>query len=165
MAPRAHGSEAMALRQTAPERWHIREMQAQDRAAAGDLWVASWREAMPGLDFEGRRGWIAAVLADPAHTVLLAERQVLLGFAALCGSVLSQLVVAPDAKGGGVARALLKAAKARSPSGLDLDVNTDNARAVRFYLREGFARIGDGINPTSGLATWQMAWRPARDDS
>ena len=147
------------VRHTAAGRWRIRELQDRDRAAAVDLWVASWREAMPDPDFEARRGWIAEVLADPAHTVLVAAGKVPLGFAALCGSVLSQLVVAPAAKGGGVASALLDAAKARSPSGLDLDVNADNARAVRFYLREGFVRTAEGINPTSGLATWHMAWR------
>ena len=36
----------------------------------------------------------------------------------------------------------------------------DNARAVRFYERNGFAHAGDDVNPTSGRPVLKMAWRP-----
>ena len=69
---------------------------------------------------------------------------------------LHQLVVAPSAKGRGLAIRLLDAAKSGGP--LTLDVNQANVRAVRFYEREGFSRAGAGRNPVSGLATWTMRW-------
>ena len=46
---------------------------------------------------------------------------------------LDQLVVAPQRWGSGAGAALIAEAKRLSPAGLDLDVNTDNARAIRFY--------------------------------
>ena len=49
---------------------------------------------------------------------------------------LDQIVVAPEHWGSGVGAALIAEAKRLSPAGLDLDVNTDNARAIRFYGRE-----------------------------
>ena len=76
--------------------------------------------------------------------------------AALCISSRSR----PRAKGGGAAQTLLAAAKDRSPGGLDLLVNQANARAVRFYQREGFAIAGEGCNPASGLPTFAMRWQP-----
>ena len=82
-----------------------------------------------------------------------------LGFVSLQGPLLHQLVVAPKAKGAGVAGALLDTGKFHSAAGLDLEVNRDNARALRFYEREGFTVVGAGTNPTSGLATLRMTWR------
>ena len=128
-------------------------------AALVDLWVASWREAMPSIDFEARRSFCAVALRAPGHRLFVArsngDPQ---GFATLEGDHLHQLVVATSAKGRGIAAALLDAVKAQASSGLSLDVNQDNARAVRFYEREGFAITGSGANPRSGLATFALRW-------
>ena len=137
----------------------IRGMRADELAPLADLWVASWQEAMPAIDFAARWAWISAVLANPANTTLVFERDgSALGFAILEGALLHQLVVARAAKGSGVAVALVAAVKAQAPGGLALEVNQDNPRAVRFYLREGFRRTGEGRNAGSGLATWHMRW-------
>jgi putative acetyltransferase len=37
-------------------------------------------------------------------------------------------------------------------------VNTDNARAIRFYRRNGFAFAGEDVNPTSGRPVLRMQW-------
>jgi putative acetyltransferase len=63
---------------------------------------------------------------------------------------LDQIVVAPELWGSDVGTALIAEAKRLSPAGLDLDVNTDNARAIRFY----------GVNPISGRPVHRMSWRP-----
>ena len=55
---------------------------------------------------------------------------------------------------------LIDAAKRQSPRGLDLKVNTDNARAIRFYEKQGFADAGAELNPTSGAEVRRMSWRP-----
>jgi putative acetyltransferase len=73
---------------------------------------------------------------------------------------LDQIVVAPERWGTGVAQALIAEAKRISPKGLDLDVNTDNARAIRFYEKYGFAISGAGKNPLSGKPIHCMSWRP-----
>ena len=69
-------------------------------------------------------------------------------------------MVAPEAWGSGLARALLDEAKRLSPAGIDLLVNKDNARAIRFYEKHGFAYAGDDKNPVSGIAVNRMRWRP-----
>ena len=61
------------------------------------------------------------------------------------------------ALGLGLAAALVDEAKRRSPDGITLLVNTDNARAIRFYERNGFAHAGDDVNPTSGRPVLKMA--------
>jgi putative acetyltransferase len=73
---------------------------------------------------------------------------------------LDQLVVAPEHWRSGVGAALMAEARRLSPAGLDLDVNTDNARAIGFYRRQGFAISGAGENPTSGKPVHRMSWRP-----
>ena len=59
---------------------------------------------------------------------------------------LDQIVVAPEAWGSGVAAALMAEAKRISPDGLDLHVNNDNARAIRFYEKHGFVHLRRGAS-------------------
>ncbi len=75
-------------------------------------------------------------------------------------SYLDQIVVAPEYWAAGVGAALIRVAKHLSPTSLDLDVNTDNVRAIRFYQKQGFAIAGAGVNPTSGKPVHRMSWRP-----
>jgi putative acetyltransferase len=73
---------------------------------------------------------------------------------------LDQLVVAPEFWGIGVATKLINEAKRISPRGLNLDVNTDNARAIAFYEKEDFVIVGEGFNAFSGRPVHHMSWRP-----
>jgi putative acetyltransferase len=73
---------------------------------------------------------------------------------------LDQIVVRPEGWGSGVATSLLDEAKRLSPGGIELLVNKDNLRAIRFYEKNGFAYSGEGTNPVSGKVVNKMAWRP-----
>ena len=44
--------------------------------------------------------------------------------------------------------------------GLNLDVNTDNTRAISFYEKVGFVVTGNGFNAFSGRPVHHMSWRP-----
>ena len=72
---------------------------------------------------------------------------------------LDQIVVAPDQWGSAAAALLVGEAKRLSPQKLDLHVNKDNARAIRFYEKHGFAFAGDDVNPVSGRPVNRMSWR------
>src|SRR6202011_4592178 len=72
---------------------------------------------------------------------------------------LDQLVVSPDRWGSELGNALVDEAKRLSPDGITLLVNTDNARAIRFYARNGFAHAGGDVNPTSGRPVLRMEWK------
>ena len=133
-----------------------------DLEAIADLWVASWAEIMPHIDFVARRDWLLARLAVWPVTIFLKDDGALLGFATFdpASGCLDQIAVASTAFGTGVGLRLLQAVKAACPKGVHLDVNTDNHRAISFYRREGFIETGEGTNPNSGLKTISMNWNP-----
>ena len=146
----------------------IRRAEAGQWAELRELWVAAWKATAIDLDFDARRPWFsrhAQALAAAGYAVDVAMREGrLLGFVIFnpgTGHV-DQLAMHPRAQGGGAATALIDHVKALCPGGLKLDVNQDNLRAVRFYLREGFVITGEGISQASGLKLHDMVWRVAR---
>jgi putative acetyltransferase len=137
-----------------------------DEDSAIELWQRTWQIAYPGIDFSTRlewwrRRWRTELV--PAATIAVAEANGrLIGFVTVdpTNLDLDQIVVAPEVWGSGVASALIAEAKRISPRGLDLHVNKDNRRAIRFYEREGFSVCGEAINWRSGAPVHKMSWRP-----
>ena len=145
----------------------VRPMCPADLPEMLDVWVAAWQAAYPAINFDARRQWAAD------HIVGL-EQAGALSFVALAGGhvvgavivdpntgYLDQIVVATGHQGHGVADVLLAQARRTAPKGLDLHVNQDNGRAVRFYEKNGFAKVGNNRNPRSGAPTYKMSWRPS----
>jgi putative acetyltransferase len=147
----------------------LRPYSADDEDAAIELWLRTWQATYPELDFAERLSWWRARWRNellPAAQVVIAESQkadtaVVIGFVTVDPRTLylDQIVVAPEHWGFGVGSALIAEAKRISPTGLDLDVNTDNARAIRFYAKEGFVVLGAGKNPITGRPIQRMSWR------
>src|SRR6266850_1222024 len=129
-----------------------------DEDAAIELWRRTWQQHYPHIDFTARLAWWRErwrnELVATATITLAQVRDGLVGFVTVDARTgyLDQIVVAPEAWGSGVAAALLAQAKRLSPGGLDLKVNADNARAIRFYEKQGFAAAGEEVNPRSGVA-------------
>jgi putative acetyltransferase len=131
-----------------------------------DLWVATWQVAYPAIDFNARRGWAVDHIAELERAG--AQSLVVLHGGRIVGAMvvdpatgyLDQIVVASEQQGQGIADLLLAEARRLSPGGLDLHVNKDNARALRFYEKNGFAKAGEDINPRSGAPILKMIWRP-----
>jgi putative acetyltransferase len=143
----------------------LRPYRVEDEDAAIELWRATWQQAYPSIDFTARvawwrKRWRNELVANA--TIIVAERsQALTGFVTIDGSgYLDKLVVSPDHWGSKVANALVDETKHLSPEGVTLLVNKDNARAIRFYERNGFEHAGEDVNPTSGRPVLKMAWRP-----
>ena len=144
----------------------LRAFGPADMPGLTDLWVAAWRATGLAVDFDARREWFAVHLGELAAggaEIIVAEDAEgrLAGFVTIHGESghLDQLCVAPARQGGGLARILLDAARARSPGCVRLEVNADNARACRFYRREGFVETGRGLSPASGSPILRMEWR------
>jgi putative acetyltransferase len=137
-----------------------------DENAAIELWRRTWQEAYPQIDFSARLAWWRQRWRSeivPGATITVAELDgALIGFVTVDprSLYLDQMVVAPEAWGSGVAEALIAEAKRTSPRGLDLHVNTDNARAMRFYEKHGLKVAGQDVNPISGRPVYKMTWRP-----
>jgi putative acetyltransferase len=144
----------------------LRPYQPADEDPAIELWRRTWQVAYPRLDFTARLDWWRArwrnELTAMASITVAESGGRLVGFVTVDPGTgyLDQIVVAPEAWGSAIAGALLAEAKRLSPAGLDLAVNADNGRAIRFYEREGFVVTGTDVNPRSGAPINKMAWRP-----
>ncbi|WP_294537545.1 GNAT family N-acetyltransferase [uncultured Rhodoblastus sp.] len=148
--------------------FELRRYDESDWTALIALWVESWTQARPEIDFSARAPWLADLfassLAAGAQVFVAEDDKGLAGFVMFdpARKWLEQIAVAPRAKGGGAARALLGCAKAACPHGFGLDVNADNFRALAFYRREGFVETGAGENPLSGLNKVILHWTSER---
>jgi putative acetyltransferase len=150
------------------EPFRLRPYRAADEEAAIELWRRTWQVAYPHLDFTARLDWWRERWRTelvPIASIIVAEAaEQVIGFVTVDPKTLylDQIVVAPEAWGAKIADALLAEAKRLSPSGLDLKVNADNARAIRFYEKQGFVATGETTNERSGAPLHIMAWRPKR---
>jgi putative acetyltransferase len=144
--------------------FHLRRYRASDEDAAIELWRLTWQQAYPSIDFTARVAWWRERWRSelvPNATIIVAEQtDALIGFVTIdAKGYLDQLVVQPDHWGSPLASALVEEAKRISPRGVTLLVNKDNARAIRFYERNGFVHAGEDVNPTSGRPVLKMQWR------
>lgn len=144
--------------------FQLRPYHVEDEDAAIELWRQTWQQAYPGIDFAARAAWWRERWRNelvPHAAIIVAEQGgALAGFVTIDSEgYLDQLVVAPSHWGSELANSLVDEAKRLSPDGVTLLVNKDNARAIRFYERNGFVHAGEDVNPTSGRPVLRMAWR------
>jgi putative acetyltransferase len=144
----------------------LRPYVPEDEPTAIDLWHHSWQVAYPALDFSARidwwrQRWRCDLVPQAAITVAERSGQ-MVGFVTVDRRTgyLDQIVVAPEAWGSEVGALLIEEARRLSPQGLDLHVNQDNTRAIRFYDKHGFTISGQDVNPRSGAPVYKMSWRP-----
>jgi putative acetyltransferase len=144
----------------------LRPYVPEDEPTAIDLWLHSWQVAYPALDFSARidwwrQRWRCDLVPHAAITVAERSGQ-MVGFVTVDRRTgyLDQIVVAPEAWGSEAGALLIEEARRLSPQGLDLHVNQDNTRAIRFYDKHGFTISGQDVNPRSGAPVYKMSWRP-----
>ena len=144
---------------------NLRPYSPADENAAIELWRRTWQQHYPHLDFTARLAWWRErwrqELIPVAHVIVAEIDDTLAGFVTVDTKTmyLDQIVVAPEYWGSDIAFKLLDEAKRLSPRGLDLLVNKDNDRAIRFYEKHGFIYAGEDKNPVSGIAVNRMTWR------
>jgi putative acetyltransferase len=143
----------------------LRSYRADDLEPLLDLWRRAWDMTMPEIEFSARLDWWRERWTNelvPNNEIVVAEadgKQI--GFVVIDknSGYLDQIVVEPEYWGSEAAKILLGEAKRISPRGVSLDVNQNNPRAIKFYQRERFARIGEGKNPASGKPTYRYEWK------
>ena len=144
----------------------LRPYTSADEDAAIELWRRTWQQHYPHLDFGERVAWWRErwrqELAPTATISVVESGGRLAGFVTVDPKTgdLDQIVVAPEAWGTDVAAMLMAEARRISPKGLDLRVNADNTRAIRFYEKQGFVDAGETVNEISGAPVRLMRWRP-----
>ena len=126
------------------------------------VWHDAWRDAHEAIvpaeltrlrTLESFGARIEAALADVR---VVGPRGAPVGFCLLKGDELYQLFVSADARGSGVAGALIADAEARlTASGVEtawLACAIGNERAARFYEKQGWHRAGTMANRLDGLS-------------
>jgi putative acetyltransferase len=144
--------------------FQLRPYRVEDEDATIALWLETWQQAYPSIDFAARVTWWRerwrGELVPKAAIVVAEQDGALAGFVTIDSSgYLDQLVVAPGHWGSELATALVDEAKRLSPDRITLLVNTDNGRAIRFYERNDFVHAGEDVNPTSGRPVLKMEWK------
>lgn len=145
----------------------LRPYAPPDADAAVALWQRAWQAAYPQIAFAKRLEWWRGRwlndLVPVATIVVMEDAGTMIGFVTIDEKTgyLDQLVVAPEFWGQGLAERLIDEAKRRSPAAIDLQVNKDNARALRLYDKCGFVIAGEDVNRHSGAPVFLMRWRPA----
>ncbi|WP_424629205.1 N-acetyltransferase family protein [Bradyrhizobium sp. SYSU BS000235] len=143
----------------------LRPYRNTDEDAVIELWFRTWQQAYPSIDFSARLDtWRIRwrnELAPSARIIVAEKAASIVGFVTIDQTgYLDQLVVDPESWGSDLGNVLMTEAKLMSPEGITLLVNTDNARAIRFYTRNGFRHTHDDVNPVSGRLVYGMAWKP-----
>jgi GNAT superfamily N-acetyltransferase len=132
----------------------IRPAVPADMAAVADLWHEGWHDAHAGHVPDGltaARTLAAFHERTPARVadtaVAVSEDGSVVGFVMVVGDEVEQAFVARAARGTGLASALLAEAERRVAAGGHhvawLAVVVGNARARRFYEKEGWVDEGD----------------------
>jgi GNAT superfamily N-acetyltransferase len=145
----------------------VRRATADDARAVADVYLESFHAT---YDFplahtdDEVRGWIRDEIVATRETWVATDGDggPVVAMMVVGPGELDQLYVAPDRLGRGIGRRLLEQAQRSSPSGLALFTFQVNARARRFYERNGFVAtwFGDGAANEEGQPDVRYAWRP-----
>ena len=142
-----------------------RAVQADARAAA-DVWLASFRAALPTVHLvhtdDEIRDWIARELVAQHETWVADAGGEVVGLMALTDGWIEQLYLRPDWRGRGLGGRFVALAKERSASGLQLWCFQVNLPAQRFYEGIGFVPTEktDGARNAEHEPDIRYEWRP-----
>lgn len=142
----------------------IRPLQNTDIAAVADIWLKANLQAhdfVPAAYWEKNFNSVKAML--PQAEVYVFESGDIQGFIGLNGEYIEGLFVAAEARSQGIGKRLLDFAKSKKTE-LRLNVYRRNARAIRFYRREGFEILREGTDDATGEQDYEMIWRHKGND-
>ncbi|OUQ15339.1 GNAT family N-acetyltransferase [Lachnoclostridium sp. An14] len=137
----------------------IRAMENTDASQAADLWLAANTEAHSFIPVSYWREHYEAVkeMLLQAEVYVWEEKGRVLGFVGLNGYHIEGIFVAGDARSRGIGKGLLDFVKERKRP-LSLNVYRKNPRAIRFYEREGFVTVEEGLDEGTGEPDLFMKW-------
>lgn len=137
----------------------IRAFRPADLPRVMEIWLRANLQAHPFVDEEYWRGHEDEVrqMLPQAEVYVWEERSELRGFVGLMEEYIAGIFVDGPCRGRGGGKALLDHAKGRRDR-LTLQVYEKNRGAVRFYLREGFRRLQEGVEEESGETEYLMGW-------
>ena len=141
----------------------IRAFTSQDIESVMELWLDT---NILAHSFIEREYWyrcydaVKAMLPN-ATIYIYEENHVIQGFVGLMDDYLAGIFVSAQFQSKGIGKKLLDCVK-RQKCFLTLNVYKENARALNFYLREGFTLFKEQIDESTGKVEFIMRWENAR---
>lgn len=149
-----------------PHSPEFRRATGADAAEVADVWLASFRAALPTVhrahSDEEVRAWLAHVVIPERETWIARAGDVCVGMMVLHEGWIDQLYLSPAHRGRGIGDGFVRLAKERSPAGLRLWTFQVNGPARRFYERHGFteAERTDGSANEEREPDVRYVWLP-----
>ena len=138
----------------------IRELQQADENRVADIWLETNLRAhgfIPAQYWYGNFETVKELLPQ-AEVYVYETNQKIQGFVGVNGEYIEGIFVCPGMQSKGIGKLLLEHIKSRK-SKLLLHVYRKNTRAIRFYQREGFEILCEGVDEATGEQDYTMAWQ------
>jgi len=139
----------------------IRKSRNSDVDALASIWLEASIEAhdfVPPGHWESLLEAMRRTYLPSAVNYVFEDDGRMAGFASVAGDRLAAVFVDPARQGRGIGGALLEHVKARYDC-LNLSVYETNRRAVAFYERHGFVKVGEGLDEHTGWPEMRMRFQ------
>lgn len=138
----------------------IRKLQKSDIDKVAEIWLDTNLKAHDFISEQYWRGnfdMVKEALLQAEVYVYESDGKVQ-GFIGLDGEYIEGIFVSDEMQSRGIGKSLLDYAKSRK-SELRLNVYQKNTRAIRFYQREGFSILSEGLDEAVGEKDYLMVWK------
>lgn len=138
----------------------IRPYHANDSEQVIDIWLTASiiaHDFIPASYWESKVADMRDIYIPSSNTQVYEENGEILGFISLVDSYLAAIFVLPTTQGKGIGKQLIAWAK-ENYSSLQLSVYVDNANAVAFYKKQGFAIVESRIDEETNKEEFVMQY-------
>lgn len=138
----------------------IRKLQKSDLDRVAEIWLDTNLRAHDFISEQYWRGNFDMVkeMFPQAEVYVYESDGKVQGFIGFDGEYIEGIFVSDEMQSRGIGKALLDYAKSRK-SELRLNVYQKNTRAIRFYQREGFSILSEGLDEAVGEKDYLMVWK------
>ena len=138
----------------------IRKLQNADIDRVADIWLDANLRAhcfIPPQYWKGNFETVKKMLPR-AEVYVYENNRKIQGFIGLNGEYIEGIFVSGEMQSRGIGKRLLDFVKTKKTE-LHLNVYQKNMRAIRFYQREGFKILREGMDEATGEKDYEMTWR------
>ena len=138
----------------------IRRMQTADTDRVAGIWLDANLKAHSFISPQYWKDNLAPVIEmlPRAEVYVYEDDREIQGFIGLNGEYIEGIFVSGEMQSRGIGKRLLDYVKTKKAE-LRLNVYRKNMRAIRFYQREGFKILREGMDEATGEKDYEMTWR------
>ena len=138
----------------------IRKLQNADMDRVAGIWLDANLRAhcfIPPQYWKSNFDPVKEMLPQAEVYVYENDREIW-GFIGLNGEYIEGIFISGEMQSQGIGKRLLDFVKTKKTE-LRLNVYQKNTRAIRFYQREGFKILREGMDEATGEKDYEMTWR------